>query len=173
MSRTDDGSSVAKRAQTLGRRCLSGEVVGEDREPVIVKAGRRRDRLEAFKAAPESEFARVFANLPEAPALEGSERVSPLIGKLDMPNAHRPAAAAGVAFTGDAAMAADPMWAVGCGWALQSAEWLADHAGPARASSTVPCPDTGGFTGAASSPTTWRAPATRRDGACCRTSASS
>ncbi len=133
MSRTDDGSSVAKRAQTLGRRCLSGEVVGEDREPVIVKAGRRRDRLEAFKAAPESEFARVFANLPEAPALEGSERVSPLIGKLDMPNAHRPAAAAGVAFTGDAAMAADPMWAVGCGWALQSAEWLADHAGPALA----------------------------------------
>ena len=85
MSRTDDGSSVAKRAQTLGRRCLSGEVVGEDREPVIVKAGRMRDRLEAFKAAPESEFARVFANLPEAPALEGSERVSPLIGKLDMP----------------------------------------------------------------------------------------
>lgn len=50
-----------------------------------------------------------------------------------MPNAHRPAAAAGVAFTGDAAMAADPMWAVGCGWALQSAEWLADHAGPALA----------------------------------------
>ena len=99
----------------------------------LVACALRRDRLEAFKAAPESEFARVFANLPEAPALEGSERVSPLIGKLDMPNAHRPAAAAGVAFTGDAAMAADPMWAVGCGWALQSAEWLADHAGPALA----------------------------------------
>lgn len=92
-----------------------------------------RDRLEAFKAAPEIEFARVFADLPKAPALESGERVSPLIGKLDMPNAHRPAAGRGVALTGDAALAADPMWAVGCGWALQSAEWLADHAGPALA----------------------------------------
>jgi len=99
----------------------------------LVACALTRDRLEAFKAAPEIEFARVFADLPEAPALEGGERTSPLIGKLDMPNAHRPAAARGVAFTGDAALAADPMWAVGCGWALQSAEWLADHAGPALA----------------------------------------
>jgi hypothetical protein len=26
---------------------------------------------------------------------------------------------------GDAAIAADPMWGVGCGWAFQSGEWLA------------------------------------------------
>lgn len=92
------------------------------------------DRLEAFKAAPETELERVFANLPQAPALEGAERVSPLIGKLDMPNAYRPAAAApGLALVGDAALAADPMWAVGCGWALQSAEWLADHVRPGLA----------------------------------------
>jgi 2-polyprenyl-6-methoxyphenol hydroxylase-like FAD-dependent oxidoreductase len=32
---------------------------------------------------------------------------------------------------GDAALASDPLWGVGCGWAFQSAEWLADELGPA------------------------------------------
>ncbi len=90
-----------------------------------------KDRLEMFKAAPEIEFARVFSQLADGPPLERAEQVSPLIGKLDMPNAHRRAAVPGLALAGDAALAADPMWAVGCGWALQSAEWLADHAGAA------------------------------------------
>ena len=27
---------------------------------------------------------------------------------------------------GDAAMVGDPLWGTGCGWAFQSAEWLAD-----------------------------------------------
>ena len=39
----------------------------------------------------------------------------------------RPAARPGVAFVGDAALATDPSVGVGCGWAFQSAEWLADH----------------------------------------------
>ena len=30
-------------------------------------------------------------------------------------------------------MASDPLWGVGCGWAFQSAGWLADEAGPALA----------------------------------------
>jgi menaquinone-9 beta-reductase len=41
-----------------------------------------------------------------------------------VPNVSRPAARPGVAFVGDAALASDPLWGVGCGWALQSAEWL-------------------------------------------------
>jgi hypothetical protein len=32
---------------------------------------------------------------------------------------------------GDAALAIDPLWGVCCGWALQSAEWLADAVAPA------------------------------------------
>jgi 2-polyprenyl-6-methoxyphenol hydroxylase-like FAD-dependent oxidoreductase len=32
---------------------------------------------------------------------------------------------------GDAAGAIDPLWGVGCGFALQSAEWLADSVAPA------------------------------------------
>lgn len=45
-------------------------------------------------------------------------------GQAQMPNVLRPAARPGVAFVGDAALAADPMWGVGCGWAFQSADWL-------------------------------------------------
>jgi glutathione S-transferase len=38
-----------------------------------------------------------------------------------------------MAFIGDAALTSDPLFGVGCGWALQSAEWLADTVGPALA----------------------------------------
>lgn len=48
-----------------------------------------------------------------------------------MPNTIRPAAARGMAFVGDAAQASDPVWGVGCGWAFQSAEWLAEETGAA------------------------------------------
>jgi 2-polyprenyl-6-methoxyphenol hydroxylase-like FAD-dependent oxidoreductase len=92
-----------------------------------------KDQLRAFKTAPEAQFARRFASLCNAPRLDGAERVSPLIGKLEMPNIRRPASVSGLALVGDAALAADPMWGVGCGWALQSAEWLADDTSPALA----------------------------------------
>ena len=48
------------------------------------------------------------------------------MGKLDMPNLTRRQTRPGLAFVGDAALAADPLWGVGCGWALQSGEWLAE-----------------------------------------------
>ena len=57
-----------------------------------------------------------------------------MIGKLKLPNVMRPAAARGMAFVGDAALASDPLWGVGCGWAFQSAEWLAEEVGPALGS---------------------------------------
>jgi flavin-dependent dehydrogenase len=56
-----------------------------------------------------------------------AERTSKLIGKLEVPNVMRPAARPGVAFVGDAALASDPLFGVGCGWAFQSAEWLVDE----------------------------------------------
>lgn len=92
-----------------------------------------RDRLAAFKRDPEAAFLAQFAGLPDAPDLRGACRTSKLIGKLDLPNAYRPAGAPGLAFAGDAALAADPLWGVGCGFALQSAEWLADLVGPVLA----------------------------------------
>ena len=54
-------------------------------------------------------------------------RESKLLGKLDLPNVSRPAARPGLAFVGDAALASDPLWGVGCGWAFQSAEWLVEE----------------------------------------------
>jgi 2-polyprenyl-6-methoxyphenol hydroxylase-like FAD-dependent oxidoreductase len=53
------------------------------------------------------------------------------MGKLDMTNRIRAQVAPGLALVGDAAMAADPLFGVGCGWAFQSAEWLADSVTPA------------------------------------------
>jgi 2-polyprenyl-6-methoxyphenol hydroxylase-like FAD-dependent oxidoreductase len=88
-------------------------------------------RAGAFRRDPEAAFAAAFADLPDAPSLDRARRVSPFIGKLVLPNTSRPAAAGRVAFAGDAAMASDPLWGVGCGFALQSGAWLADLVGPA------------------------------------------
>ncbi len=82
--------------------------------------------LAEFKRDPEGSFARRFAALDLAPDLRAATPVSPLLGQLDLTNLSRPAAARGLAFVGDAAMASDPLWAVGCGWAFQSAEWLVE-----------------------------------------------
>jgi 2-polyprenyl-6-methoxyphenol hydroxylase-like FAD-dependent oxidoreductase len=76
---------------------------------------------------------RMLRSLPEGPRVDESVRESKLIGKLELPSSIRPAARPGIAFVGDAALAGDPFWGIGCGWAFQSAEWLADEAGPALA----------------------------------------
>ncbi len=90
-----------------------------------------KDRLPWFRRDLEANFEGYFRGLPNAPDLSRGERVSKIMGKLEMPNAVRPAGHDGLAFVGDAAMAADPLWGVGCGFAFQSAEWLAERLGPA------------------------------------------
>jgi 2-polyprenyl-6-methoxyphenol hydroxylase-like FAD-dependent oxidoreductase len=93
----------------------------------VVVAAPHRCRLGEFRADPEDAYRRMVAALPDGPDLARAERASKLIGKLEVPNVMRPAARPGVAFVGDAALATDPSFGVGCGWAFQSAEWLADH----------------------------------------------
>jgi menaquinone-9 beta-reductase len=93
----------------------------------VVVAAPHRSRLGEFRSDPEGAYGRMVAALPDGPDLAGAERASKLIGKLEVPNVMRPAARPGVAFVGDAALATDPSFGVGCGWAFQSAEWLADH----------------------------------------------
>ncbi len=73
----------------------------------------------------------MFERVPDGPRLDPAKRVSDILGKLDAPNERRRPNGPGLALVGDAALAADPLWGVGCGWALQSGEWLADEAGPA------------------------------------------
>ena len=93
----------------------------------VAAAFLHKDRLPAFKADKEGEFLKAFSGLDRVPDLAGGRRISPLIGKLDVPNVRRPAGRPGIAFAGDAAQASDPVWGVGVGFALQSAAWLADE----------------------------------------------
>jgi flavin-dependent dehydrogenase len=86
-----------------------------------------RDKIETWKSDTEGSMRQLFEALPGAPALATGTRVSPYIGMIEMPNITRRVASPGLALVGDAALAADPLWGVGCGWAFQSAEWLVDH----------------------------------------------
>jgi flavin-dependent dehydrogenase len=85
-----------------------------------------KHRLPEFKADLEGSFMRSFEGLPRGPRLDRAERVSKIMGKLDLTNVRRRPAARGMALIGDAALASDPLWGIGCGWAFQSAEWLVD-----------------------------------------------
>jgi 2-polyprenyl-6-methoxyphenol hydroxylase-like FAD-dependent oxidoreductase len=93
----------------------------------VVVAAPHRSRLPEFRRDPESAYMSMVTRLPDGPDVLDSERASKLIGALEVPNVMRPAARPGVAFVGDAALATDPIFGVGCGWAFQSAEWLVDH----------------------------------------------
>jgi menaquinone-9 beta-reductase len=83
-----------------------------------------RDRLPEFQSDLKGAYRRMFNALPDAPELSDATLESKLLGKLELPNVFRPAARPGLAFVGDAALAADPLWGVGCGWAFQTAQWL-------------------------------------------------
>lgn len=97
----------------------------EDDLTVLVAAP-HRSRLAEFRRDAESAYRRMVVGLPDGPDVARAERASKLVGKLEVPNVMRPAARPGIAFVGDAALATDPSVGVGCGWAFQSAEWLAD-----------------------------------------------
>jgi flavin-dependent dehydrogenase len=100
----------------------------------IVLTAPHEDRLPEFREDLEGAYMRDIARLPDAPDLSGATRVSKVLGKLKLPNVMRRAAQPGLALVGDAALASDPLWGVGCGWAFQSAEWLADAVAPALSS---------------------------------------
>jgi len=87
--------------------------------------------LPEFKRDPQAALVKFLADQPEPAPIRESELVSPILGKLDMENRLRKPVAPGLALIGDAALAIDPLWGVGCGWAFQSAEWLADAVAPA------------------------------------------
>lgn len=88
-------------------------------------------RLAEFKRDPEESLLAHVAAVPDAPPIREGRQVGPVIGKLEMPSRVRGPVTPGLALVGDAALAVDPLFGVGCGWAFQSAEWLADAVGPA------------------------------------------
>ncbi|MFD0141419.1 MULTISPECIES: NAD(P)/FAD-dependent oxidoreductase [unclassified Streptomyces] len=90
-----------------------------------------KKRLPAFREDLEGSFLDFVRALPEAPPIDSAERVSKFIGLVDYPLHSRKPTAPGLALIGDAALTGDPLWGVGCGWALQSAQWLAEAVAPA------------------------------------------
>ncbi|MEV5834446.1 NAD(P)/FAD-dependent oxidoreductase [Nocardia sp. NPDC052112] len=94
-----------------------------------------KQRVSDLLAGREDYFRRRFAELPDPPDLSRAERVSDIIGTKDRPNVtRRRIVRPGLALVGDAALAADPLRGVGCGWAIEGAEWLADATSDALAS---------------------------------------
>jgi 2-polyprenyl-6-methoxyphenol hydroxylase-like FAD-dependent oxidoreductase len=90
-----------------------------------------KDRLPEFRRDPAAALTSFIADVPEPPPILVSQLASDVIGKIEMPNRVRVPIAPGLALAGDAALAVDPLFGIGCGWALQSAEWLADSVTPA------------------------------------------
>ena len=93
----------------------------------LLAAAYHRSQLPEVRADLEGSYMRAITTLPDGPDLSEAERVSKLMGKLEMPNVIRPASAPGIAFVGDAALATDPLFGVGISFAFQSAEWLVDE----------------------------------------------
>ncbi|MFK0222651.1 NAD(P)/FAD-dependent oxidoreductase [Streptomyces vinaceus] len=92
-----------------------------------------KERLPAFRADLEESFHAFVRALPEAPPIDSAERVTKFIGTVDYPLHTREPTAPGVALIGDAALTSDPLWGVGCGWALESAKWLTEAVAAAAA----------------------------------------
>jgi menaquinone-9 beta-reductase len=90
----------------------------------VVLLAPHRGRLPEFQSDLQGAYRRMTDSLPDGPDLNEATLESKLLGKLELPNVFRRAASPGLAFVGDAALAADPLWGVGCGWAFQSADWL-------------------------------------------------
>jgi flavin-dependent dehydrogenase len=82
--------------------------------------------LPEFRQNRDAAFEHFISALPDPPRISEGKRVSKLIGFIDYPSISRQTSGAGWALIGDAALSSDPLWGVGCGWAFQSAEWLAD-----------------------------------------------
>jgi flavin-dependent dehydrogenase len=85
-----------------------------------------KEYLPEFRADPAAALQKMVAAVPDAPPILASRLTQPIQGKVDMTNVIHTPTAPGVALVGDAAGAVDPLWGVGCGFALQSSEWLSD-----------------------------------------------
>jgi flavin-dependent dehydrogenase len=99
-----------------------------------------KNQLEAYRGDPARALERSIARLPDAPDLSGARALGDAVLVKDYPNLWRPAVAQGMAFVGDALMSLDPLWGIGCGFAFQSAEWLADSTAEALRDRRSPGP---------------------------------
>jgi menaquinone-9 beta-reductase len=105
---------------------ISSAFRNDDGVTVLVAVVNKK-RLSEFREDRETALLATFDGLPDAPDMTRAQRVSDVIGTNDYPSiTRRHIVAPGVALIGDAAMVGDPLWGTGCGWAMQTAEWLVD-----------------------------------------------
>lgn len=90
----------------------------------VIAAVVSKQRLGEFRADLEGAYRSFVRSLPEAPDIDSAERISKIIGTVNYPLLSREPSGSGYALIGDAALASDPLAAVGCAWAMQSAQWL-------------------------------------------------
>jgi 2-polyprenyl-6-methoxyphenol hydroxylase-like FAD-dependent oxidoreductase len=92
------------------------------------------EHLPEYKRDLEGACLNAISKLPGAPPVEELELAGPIVGRVDMSNQWRNPIGDGYALVGDAALSIDPLYGVGCGWALQTGAMLADAVSPALAS---------------------------------------
>lgn len=88
-------------------------------------------RLPEFKEDLEGACLRMISELPGAPPVEELTLAEPIVGRIDLSFQWRNPVHGNAALVGDAAFSIDPLYGVGCGWAFQSGELLADAVAPA------------------------------------------
>ena len=93
----------------------------------VVLLAPHRDRLPEFHADLHGAYGAPSTRCPMARSSAKRHSIPNCSASCELPNVFRPAARPGLAFTGDAALAGDPLWGVGCGWAFQSADWLVEE----------------------------------------------
>jgi len=87
-----------------------------------------KSRVEGWGSREErhQQFVKYFDELPDGPSMAHAVPESELLGYTDYPSLVRQSVFGSVPFVGDAAVSLDPMSGVGCGFALVSANLLAD-----------------------------------------------
>lgn len=83
-----------------------------------------KSRLPEMRRDPAAYHRRMLSRLPDGPTYDRARQEGEFVARLDMTNIYRRPAAPGIALVGDAAMAVDPVWGWGCGFALRSASHL-------------------------------------------------
>ncbi|QUH01512.1 NAD(P)/FAD-dependent oxidoreductase [Saccharopolyspora erythraea] len=106
-------------------------VMPNDDDITVISVLPSMERLGEFKADLEGAYRRFVKALPDAPDIDAAERVTKITGTVNYPLVVRESTGPGYALVGDAALTSDPLAAVGCAWAMQSAHWLADTTAPA------------------------------------------
>lgn len=97
----------------------------------VVAAVLSKTRLDDFREDIEGAYLDFVRSLPEGPDIDKAERISKVIGTVNYPLIARQPSGPGFALIGDAALTSDPLSAVGCAWAMQSASWLVETTAPA------------------------------------------